>query len=179
MLSEIPGIQVEQTPDRLKIILPTKRNWPLLLLLSLLLVVWLVGMVWGIIFTIRDAALSGQRFAFIFTILLLIWLYLWYRVGKLLWKQWQFYAADREILFFEGERLIIRRPVSILGITDAYDMNHVSPFYMSKRHNCPAFDYGHRRFYFGQGLKKGETATELVQALNELYFPHTDDDEED
>lgn len=177
MLPEIDQVTFEETPDRLKAILPVHRHWAWLLLFTLLLIIWLVGLVWGIIFTIRDIALSGERYAIVFTIMLLIWLYLWYRLGKILWKQWQYYVASREILFIEKEQLIIRRPVSLLGITDAYDFDYVSPFFHSAEHHCPGFDYGKQRIYFGRGLTE-ESSQQLVHALNERYFNAFDDDDD-
>jgi len=165
----IRDVHFEQLPDRLKVVLPVKRQPGWLVLFSLLLIIWLVGLVWGIVFTVRDVAFSGERFAIAFTVMLLVWLYIWYRLGRILWQQWQYYAAGREILFFEKERLTIRRPVSILGLTDAYDMSYVSPFYYDAEESTPGFSYGNRRVYFGRGLDKA-SAEVLVAALNERYF---------
>jgi hypothetical protein len=177
MLPEINQVSLEDTGDRLKATLPVRRNWPWLFLFSLMLILWVIGLIWGIIFTIRDIAFSGERYAIVFTIMLLIWLYIWYRLGKIVWKQWQYYVAGREILFIDKERLIIRRPVSLLGITDAYDFDYVSPFFHSEKHACPGFDYGKQRIYFGQGLP-GESSRQLVNFLNERYFSAFYDDDD-
>ena len=174
MLPEIRQVLFEETPDRLKVTLPVRRNWAWFLLFTLLLLLWFAGLIWGVIFTIRDAALSGERYAIVFTIMLLVWLYLWYRLGKIVWKQWKYYVAAREILFFEKDLLIIRRPVSVLGITDAYDFDFVSPFFHSDENRCPGFDYGNQRIYFGQGLE-AESSQQLVQVLNARYFSRIDD----
>ena len=169
MLPVIRDVHFEQSPERLTIVLPVKRQWVWFALFSVLVLVWLVGLIWGVVFTIRDVAFSGEWCAFAFTVMLLIWLYMWYRLGKILWNQWQYYTADREILFINKETLIIRRPVSILGITDAYDMAHVSPFFYSDEHNCPAFNYGSQRVYFGRSLEE-EAAKRLADTINRLYF---------
>lgn len=92
-----------------------------------------------------------------------------------MWSRWQFQLADRELIFFDDKQLIIRRPVSILGLTTVYDIKHVGPFYYSERHDCPAFDYAFLHVYFGQGLEK-EVARRLVGELNSLIFPDTDVD---
>ncbi len=176
MLPEIDQVQFEETPDRLKVTLPVRRYWAWFLLFTLLLILWIGGLIWGIIFTIKDIAFSGERYAFAFTIMLLVWLYIWYRLGKIVWKQWQYYAAAREILFIEKDQLIIRRPVSIIGITDAYDFAYVSPFFHSEKHGCPGFDYGKQRIYFAQALDEG-SSQELVQVLNKRYFNAGDDDD--
>jgi len=177
MLPEIHQVSFAETSEQLKVTLPVRRYWAWLLLFTLLIILWIVGLIWGIIFTIRDIAFSGERYAFVFTIMLLIWLYLWYRLGKIVWKQWQYYVAAREILFIEKDRLIIRSPVSVLGITDAYDFDYVSPFFYSEEHSCPGFDYGKQRVYFGQGLEE-ESSRQLVQVLNARYFNTFDDDDD-
>lgn len=176
MLPIIKDVHFKQTQDRLKVVLPTQRQPVWLLIYSVLLIIWVVCLVWGIVFIIRDVAFSGERFAIVFTIMLLIWLYIWYRLGRIIWKQWQYYAARREIMFIEPERLIIRRPVSLLGITDAYDMGYVSPFYYSEEESCPGFDYGSRRIYFGQGLDHA-SAEMLVKTLNEVCFDDYGDED--
>jgi hypothetical protein len=176
MLPIIRDVHFEQTPERIKIVLPAQRQPLWLVVYTILLVIWLGGSIWGIVFTIRDVALSGERYAIVFTIMLLIWLYIWYRLGRLLWQQWQTFAARREILFIEADRFIIRRPVSVLGITDAFDMDHVSRFYYSEEESCPGFDYGSSRIYFGRGLEE-PSARLLIKTLNEIGFDDTEDDE--
>lgn len=175
MLPKIENATFEESDGRLKIVFSIRRKWIWFVLLTILLALWLIGLVWGVIFTIRDVAFSGQRYAFVFTIFLLVWLYIWYRLGKMLWRLWQHYAANREILFIEKERLIIRRPVSILGITDAYDLEYVSPFFFSPEHECPGFDYGNQRVYFAEELGI-ESSEALIRFLNERYFGYADDD---
>ncbi|MFN2117880.1 MAG: hypothetical protein ACK2U0_07125 [Candidatus Promineifilaceae bacterium] len=176
MIPELQNVQFEQTEERLKIILPTQNKLLWLIVYSVLMLIWAAGLIWGIVFIFRDVAFSGERYAIVFTIMLLIWLYIWYRLGKILWKQWQYYAARREILFIEPERFIIRRPVSLLGITDAYDMEHVSPFYFSEEESCPGFNYGSRRIYFGQELD-APSGEQLVKYLNGVVFADLDEDE--
>lgn len=174
MLPDIQDVLFEETADRLKVVMPVQRNWAWLLLYSVLLILWLAGLMWGLVFTVRDIAFSGERYAIVFTIMLLIWLYIWYRLGKIIWKQWQYHIATREILFLDKTMLIIRRPVSILGITDAYDMGYVSPFFYSVEHHCPGFDYGKQRIYLGRGLTE-EASRKLVDYLNGRFFNVYDD----
>ena len=176
MLPEINNAHIEQTPDRVKVVLPTQRRPLWLLIYSILLLVWAAGLIWGVVFIIRDVAFSGERFAIVFTIMLLVWLYIWHRLGRIIWQQWQSYAARREILFIEPERLIIRKPVSVLGITDAYDIEHVSPFYYSEEESCPGFQYGSRRIYFARGLDES-SAQQLVKTLNDICFDYDDDED--
>ncbi len=172
---QIGNIVFEPLEERLKIVIPEPRNWLIVALLNLALLAWLVGAVWMVIFTVQDVFGAGGRYPLAFPVLMLIWLYLWYRLGKVLWNRWQYFVANREILFINQEELIVRRPVSILGLTDAYGMDHVSPFYYSDKHKCPAFDYGFQHVYFAQKLTETE-GNALVAFLNGRFFPDYDPD---
>ena len=161
-------IEFDEDLERTKITIFLARKWGYLALFSGSLVIWLV-MLLGML----GYLIGGYSPRIVLTLLLLLWLAIWFVFGRFLWKRWQYFAAGREILFIDREQLIIRRPVSILGITNAYDMAHISPFYYSDSHNCPAFDYAYLHVYFGQGLSQGE-AIQIVNEVNPLWFPQTD-----
>ncbi|GJM40143.1 MAG: hypothetical protein DHS20C20_04250 [Ardenticatenaceae bacterium] len=177
MIPSIEQIQFEENNDRLKIVLPAKTHWVFLSLYSIMLLVWVAMAIFGILFT-AQMAFSGERFAFVFTVMLLALLYLLYRLGKMVWGQWQYYAATREILFIHKEMLILRRPVSIFGTTTGFDKAHISPFYYSEKNHCLAFDYGHQHVYFGHDLSSN-SAERLIGYLNARYYPNFDDDDDE
>ncbi|MCP4418889.1 MAG: hypothetical protein GY805_19915 [Chloroflexi bacterium] len=173
----VADVQFEENDERLKVVLPVHKHWVYLVLYSVMLLTWVGMFIFGLIYT-WQTAVSGERFTFAFTVMLLILLYVLYRLGRIVWRQWQYFASNREILFVYKEMLIIRRPVSIFGITTAYDRAHVTPFYYSNDHHCPAFDYGHQHVYLGQDLLP-EPAKALIAFLNGRYHPHHDDDDDD
>ncbi len=169
MFPQIDSLIIEESQERLKIVLPVKRNRFLLGLFSLCMIIWAVMTV-AIV-----SAMIRENYNLLLNVMLVIWLGIWLWFGRVLWRRWQFLAANREILFINGERLILRRPLSLLGITDAYDMKHVGPFYMSDTHACPTFDYAFQHVYFGQSLPAGE-AVRLISGLNHRFFADEDDD---
>ena len=175
MTPKFHTIQIEENSERLKIIWPLQRPWLLFGLFSLTLVVWLVMLVGMSIYLVRDVVQAGERFTFVFSVMIIVWLLVWVWFGRVLSKRWQYVAANREIMFINKKQLIIRRPVSIFGITDAYDMQHVSPFYLSEKHNCPVFDYGFQYINFGRDLPQSE-ARALIEMLNDRFFPNWNDD---
>ncbi len=150
--------------DKVKITLPVERKSGLLILFSLALVVWIVMLVVVLTFLI-----GGSSSTFILTAILIAWVLVWLWFGRFLWNRWQYFAANREILFVDEEQIILRRPVSILGQTTVYDRKHVGEFYISDRHECPAFDYAYLHVYFGQSLSK-EDAELLVKELNTRFY---------
>jgi hypothetical protein len=161
----------EENEQRLKVILPLGRNWLMLALHTLALMVWLV-MLAAVFFYLLD----GRSSSIVLTVILLLWMVIWLWFGRFLWTRWQYHAASREILFIEPEQLVIRRPVSILGLTWAYDMDHISRLYFSERHRCPAFDYAYQHVYFGRSLAEAQ-ASELIEELNGRCFPEAVDEE--
>ena len=177
MFPEVEGIEFEENDERLKIVLPVKRNWILFGIYSVVMLVCLGLMVAGLIFTAR-MAFSGERFAIVFTIMLLLLLAILFYFMRFVWHQWQFYAAPREILFINKEMLIVRRPVSILGITDAYDMQYVQPLHYDTKYNGVSFHYGSQPRLFALGLAESQVA-EMVAFVNGRFFPAYDDDDDD
>ena len=166
------GVIITQTEERTKIVIPTKVNWFLFVVYTTSLLIWLAMLVLVLQYLFR-----GQSSSFVFTALLLLWALVWLWFGRFLWGRWQFHVANREILYIDEEQLIVRRPVSIFGITTGYDLGHLSPFYYSDKHNCPAFDYAYLHVYFGQGLSDDQAAA-LVDQLNEICFPEQDEERE-
>jgi hypothetical protein len=165
-------VTFEPTPGRLKVVLPKTVNWLTAGLFSLLLVIWL-----AMVIVVAVFLLGGQLQDFIRLVLIIIWLVIWLWFGRTLWARWQSVIANREILIIDGDQLILRRPVSLLGTTRAYDLSHVSPFYFSERHGCPTFDYAYLHVYFGRSLDE-EEARYVVDELNRRYFPHAVDADE-
>ena len=139
----ISGVHFEQTPERLKIVLPVARKWGYVVIYTVLVVAWLGMMIGGLIFIVSILG-SGASYRFVFAIMIAILLAILFRFGRFLWRQWASFASNREVLLISPEELIVRRPVSIWGNTDAYDMAHVSPFYVGGKPPALAFDYGYR-----------------------------------
>lgn len=175
----IQGVTLEDTGERLKIVLPLRRQWPYLVVYSVLLVTWLAVTVWMLLLLFQTSrGAMSTVFLIVWALILLVWAFLWYRLGRFVWRWWQYYAATREILFVDQTLLILRRPLSLLGVTDAYAMEHVSPFYYNEQHEAVAFDYGTRGALFARGLGKGE-ARQLIAAVNRRFFPQALLDEEE
>jgi hypothetical protein len=178
-------IQFEQEEKRLKVEWPVKRNVIAIVIYTVLAVVWFGGLIVFINSLFNppnprgiDALPTSISVAWVIGVLL--WLYIWIRhIGRLVLRWWQFYLANREILFIDDETLIIRRPVSLLGLTDAYDRRHTSHFSLNEQYEMVGFQYGNvRRVLFGQTLSNAERES-LVRFLNNRFFPHVDDDDDD
>lgn len=158
-------IEFEETPQRLKVVIPINVGWLPLALHTVALLVWV-----GMLVIVLVYLFGGRSNSFVLTTLLLVWLLIWLWFGRFLWRRWQYHVATREILFIDEEQLVLRRPVSLLGLTTAYDFQNVSPFYFSDKHSCPAFDYAYLHVYFGRSLP-ADQARELVAELNKRCFP--------
>lgn len=176
---QIDGVTFEETAERLKVAMPAERHRVYLIVYSVLLFVWSAVTIWMIVRLLGTSLSSLSLFFIVFwVILLLVWAYVWYRLGRHVWRWWQYYMATREILFVYDDILIVRRPLSILGVDDGYDMEHVGPFYYNEERRAVTFDYGSRGGAFGKGLPPAD-AERLSRALNRRFFPQALLDEEE
>ncbi|MFT5194878.1 MAG: signal transduction histidine kinase [Cellvibrionaceae bacterium] len=179
---KIERIVFEENDERIKVIIPIERQPLYWGLYSTMLLTWIVGSIWGVAILISfliqgDFGFSGIYLVAYLFILGLIGIF-WFYLGKKVWTQWQYFSATREILFFYAERLIIRRPVSLLGITDAYSREHVSRFSLDKKLNCPAFDYGNFRVPVGMTLPVDEGKA-LIAEINSRFYANIPEEDED
>jgi hypothetical protein len=154
----------------------------LLVLYTLIFLTWLVLTILGlreIIQVFTENPDLPRRFIWLLSCMLIfgwiVWIFFGYRY---IWRWWQYHLARREILFINREILIVRRPVSILGLTDAYDMGHVSPLFYSDKHSAVGFDYGSRTILVGANLPK-QDADWLIVRLNDRYFPGWNEEEDE
>ena len=173
---QIQNVIFEETAERLKITLPVRRNWFLIGLFTACLTAWLVTLVVVVRFLFSEVFDIGGRFAFLMTTMLIIWGIVYYYLGRMLWQRWQYVVANREIIFiYKDDQVIVRRPLSIFGITTTYDYEHISPFHYDDNRRCVAFKYGQRAAFFGHALNRDE-AHQFNNYVNYRFFPEDDDD---
>ncbi len=178
-------IELDETEERLRIVYPLKRNRVAIAIYVVLAAAWVVGLVlfvWWLFFPAVDRQMGDVpgllRFFWVMGVVL--WVYMWARVlGRRIFRWLQFNLAQRELLFISDESVMVRRPVSIFGLTDAYAREHVGRFYDNDEHDCLAFPYGNvKHILFGLTLDEAHRKT-LLTYLNERYFPYFDEDDED
>ncbi len=177
-------ITVEENVNRVKITIPLKRLWPYWATYTVILVGWLAGSIWAVqtllsyIF-IGSVGFEGG-FLVAWIVILIIIAGFWIYMGGQVWKRWQYYTANREILFFYDDKLIVRRPLSLLGVTDAYDRSYVTGFRFDPKIQAAVFDYGSFRIPVGATLPVEESRG-LIAIVNERFFPEllADEDELD
>lgn len=177
-------ITVEENASRVKITIPLRRLWPYWLTYTLLLLIWIFGTIWGIQTLISYIIVGNYGFEGGFLIAWIIILVIiagfWVYMGNTVWKRWQYYTSNREILFFYTDKLIVRRPLSLLGVTEAYDRQYVSYFRFDEKVSGVVFDYGTFRIPVGATLVPEESMA-LIGLINQRFFPdifEEDDDDE-
>ena len=166
-------IVFEENEERVKITIPLERQTMFWALYTTMLIAWIVGSIWGLSVVagyIRagDFGFDGVYLYAYFLILLTV-AAIWFQIGRKVWKQWQYFSSTREILFFYPDRLIVRRPFSLLGVTDGYARQHISRFSMDSKLNCPAFDYGNYRIPVGMTLPP-EEGEALISEINSRFY---------
>ena len=178
-------IQFEETEERLKVEYPIEKNVLARIIYTTLAIAWFVGLVVFVYLLFNPPTDRGigelpTSIAVAWVAGVLLWLYIWIRyLGRMILRWWQFYLANREILFIDKNTIVIRRPVSLLGITDAYDRRYASPFSVHEQYEMIGFQYGNvRRILFGQTLPDSDRDA-LLRFLNNRFYPNLDDDDDD
>jgi hypothetical protein len=178
-LGNSENILIEEEERWQKIIMPAEKSTPLFIFYSIAMILWAVSTVW-LIYQLFQPLSIDRPFTtnLVFRLIWISLLVTWYWFAKrFLWGFWQYYAANREILFINKEEFIIRRPVSLLGVTNVYDMKHIESLYYDDEKGSPTLQYGVQPVQFGQALSKQE-GIELVSLLSHRHFPHLEDEEE-
>lgn|GEM_PF-2574043 len=176
---QIEDVSFDDNGERLKVVFPVRRNLPFLTIYSVLLLIWLgvTGWMISLLFG-TDISVLSLGFIIVWVIILLIWAYIWFRLGRSIWRWWQYYMAEREVLLIDDETLVVHRPFFFLGATDAYALEHVSPFAYDEKEQVIGFSYGARAGNFATGLP-ANAARRLATALNRRYFPDAPVEEEE
>lgn len=175
-----PGMRstVRQEASGLTIEIPVKRNWFMLVFLSLWLCGWLAGaiMVPGSFFSPGTPA--GAR---LFTV---AWLAMWTVGGVCAIYIWLWQVAGMEIIRITHTSLTRRRALFRVGRDKEFGLSHIrnlrvatpqgfNPFdfasagqFWGLSGGAVAFDYGARTYRFGLGLDEAEAKT-IVQKIRE------------
>ncbi len=179
------NIQFEENDERLKVEIPLHQNPWLTLLYTGFALFWFVGLIIFLVLMFQPERISqAGSFRWTTTIcwfaLVLIWVFVWVRyIGRNVLRWWQFYLAKRELLFIDEKTIMIRRPVSLLGLTDSYDRQYVRPVYHSEQHKALAFPYGNVKHILFALTVPEDDQYQLMAFLNNRYFPNYDDDDDD
>lgn len=157
-------MNVEESPEGLRIVIPSKGSWFKVLFLSVWLCGWAAGEVTvaatllGLLPSARGSPGLGAR-AF-----LLFWLTLWTFGGAAAINVWVWNVCGKEIVLLDGTTLSLsRRPIP-LPKDRRFDWAQVRALRVSPSPRRPnnvysgvvAFDYGAETVRFGDGLDEAE-----------------------
>ena len=172
--------RIADEPDGFRISLPARRNWGLLVLLSLWLCGWAVGQMAVVRLVAAGATFAGGMPG-VDCLLVLAWLVIWTLAGMLALCAWAYNLAGRETVRFTSLSLTLRRAVCSVGPSREFDLSHVRNLRMTEPPadmrtwalylwgagtRALAFDYGAKTYRFAAGLEEPE-AVELLRAIRE------------
>ena len=158
----------------LRLTLPARRNWPMLVFLS----AWLVGWAFGE-FTVPTQFFgkSGRTGIDLFTA---AWLVMWTIGGAFAMYVWLWNLVGREVIDIDSESLRIKREVVRWGRVRDFTLNHVRALRVAPVTFNPmdfsnglrfwgvgggaiAFDYGAKTYRFGGALDEAEAKQVLAR----------------
>ncbi len=161
---------------QLQIVIPTKKNWFIILFFAAWLVGWAVGE-----FTVPTAFFNkgNDTAPLIFTA---AWLVAWTVGGMFIIYTWLWQAFGKEIITVDGSYISIKKNVFGLGKLNQYQIGHIKNLRIAPMGYNPwdfrsrmqfsgltggvlAFDYGARTFWFGIGVDEVE-ANEILKKIS-------------
>ena len=172
-------ITIADTSQGLRIGIPCRRSWFVILFLGF----WICGWAVGEVMVTRqylqgDAPPDGEFF-------ILTWLGVWTVGGLFAMYAWSWQVIGREILTVHGQTFTIRRDIAGVGFDKEYKLVEMRDLRMHLTRFSPidvssslqlwgvgggviAFDYGARTYRFGAGLDEAETK-QIITAIKKRY----------
>ena len=149
-----------------EVVIPVRRNWPLLVVMPLWLGLWSTGMA-GVAGEIRSGRARGGEAGFFE-----VWLVAAVLGAGMVVCAWLWNAIGHEVVAVRPGALVIRHEVAGLGLTREYGLADVRnlrvsppppdparwtmPLRFGRDPGVLAFDHGARTVRFGEGLDKPE-----------------------
>ena len=160
-------------PHGPEILIPVRRNWPLIVLMPLWLGIWTTGIA-GVAGEIRSGRARGGEAGFFE-----LWLVAAVLGGGVVVYTWLWNAIGREVVGLRPGVLVVRRDVAGLGLSREYSLTDVrnlrvsvppsdagrwsSPIRFGREPGVLAFDHGARTVRFGEGLDEAEASLVLAE----------------
>lgn len=169
----------------LRIVIPPRRNWFLLLFLSAWLGLWILTQV-TVPFQLLETRVFSREMWF-----LAIWLLMWTLGSVVALYIWLWNLTGREIVVVDGRDLVLKRDLLGFGRERAYDLAHVAnlrvssvpSIYLDPKAGLHlwgigggllAFDYGAKTYRFGNSIDEAE-ANLLLRSITERIGGRTGD----
>lgn len=156
-----------------EIVIPVRRNWPLVVLIPLWLILW-TSAIAGVEREIVSGRARGGEAGFFE-----VWLVAAVLGTCAVVYSWLWNAIGREVIALRSGLLLIRRDVAGLGLRREYDLAEVrhvrvsippsadarwaSPVRFGREPGVIAFDHGARTVRFAEGLDEAEAAMVIAE----------------
>jgi len=171
-------ITIADTAGGLRIVMPCRRSWSVIVFLAFWICGWAVGEVMvSRQFLQGDAPAEGEFF-------MLTWLGVWTGGGVVAVYAWLWQVMGKEIVTVHGQTFTVRRDIGGVGFEKDYDLVQMrnlrgqpvgfSPVDLSSSFQLwgvggmIAFDYGARTVRFGVGLDEAEVE-HVLTSIKQRY----------
>jgi hypothetical protein len=170
-------VTIADTPEGLRIVMPCRRSWMVILFLAFWICGWAVAEVMIAIQLLNgDAPPEGEFF-------MLTWFGVWTVSGVLAIYAWLWQVLGKEIVTVRGQTFTTRRDIAGFGFDKEYDLRQMRDLRVASVGFSPvdfsnslqlwgvgggviAFEYGARTYRFGAGLDETE-AKQIVAAAKQ------------
>lgn len=169
---------VTPEPNGIKVVIPAKRNWFILLFLTFWLCGWVVGEFSVPLVLFKQNTPAGAK------LFSLAWLGGWTVGGGFAIYTWLWQLKGAEIITFTPSGLLKKRSIFGYGRQQEYSIQHINNLRVATQGYNPfdfssggqfwgisggtiAFDYGAKTYRFGAGLDESE-ANQIVKQMKQL-----------
>lgn len=177
-------VTIADTPDGLRIVMPCRRSWLVILFLAFWLCGWAVAEVMvAIQFLNGDAPPEGEFF-------MLAWFGVWTVGGTLAIYAWLWQLLGKEMVTVRGQTFTTRRDIAGFGFDKEYDFRQMRDLRVASVGFSPvdfssslqlwgvgggviAFEYGARTCRFGAGLDEEEAKQILTAVKQRCHIQET------
>lgn len=164
--------------DSIEIIIPSKKNWFIIVFLGLWLLGWIFGIIVGLSFIFIAPSSEGKFFS-------IVWLFFWSMGGALAMLIWLYILRGKEMVLIDPNELKYTRDFVLYKRVQEYSFNDIKSLRVDTTHRSfydffigleivglsggmIAFDYGLNTYRFGSKLDDAE-AKYIVDKILEKF----------
>jgi hypothetical protein len=190
----LPRYTSENTGSSLKITIPSKKNWFIIIFLGFWLTIWAVaevGVVGGMILGVIQMLIEGKFLELLIEgliggLFMLVWLALWTAGGGFALYTWFWNITGKEVIEVTDESIQISHRIFSFGKPKEYTISHikdlrtvpttghglwgfrVTRFAWGVPPGTLSFDYGAKTINFGSGCEEAE-AKMILKEIWQAY----------
>lgn len=174
-----PKAIIQETPNGLQIVIPSRKNMFIIIFLSIWLAGWFCGGLSAFAAILNDKSLSGEN------LFMIGWLIIWMVIGTSALYIWLWNLLGKEVVVINNSGLVIKHEIFGYGRKKEYESMYIKNIRVSPQPfnlfnfssglqawgiggGFIAFDYGAKTYRFGASIDEAE-AYQIVERIKKRF----------